>query len=272
VHLRRDQDGRCGVVQHEIDAATRGPVHGHLGVSAPARMGDAQQLLDDPGLDVIANRRPRIREQPDGQISPERLADRREGRDARLPLSGFDLPQEGVADAGGVGNVAETEPAVCPIGAKLLPELAANQGCTTSRRGSGTLSASSDATMHDAIEAGRAYLAIVAAGSFVRPRLTISACRTPHGPIRRRASAAGERFARNGPSTGAPTPICPPRANGSHGMVRRRAPRRLFVRRGRTVRPEWSVVGRPDADLSAAGGRRRLLRSYRGCPGAPDGY
>jgi hypothetical protein len=86
-------------------------------------MRDPQDRLDDPRLDVVADPRAGVRVKTHGQVRTERLGDRRESRDARFSLAGFDLPQKCVADSGGVGQVAQAQSAVRAVRANLLAEL-----------------------------------------------------------------------------------------------------------------------------------------------------
>ena len=85
-HLRMDLGcddlGRLRIVQHDVDPPAGRLVDRDLRHSPPARVRDAQQLLDHPRLDVIAHDRPGVRIEPDRQVRPERLSQRDERRKA----------------------------------------------------------------------------------------------------------------------------------------------------------------------------------------------
>jgi hypothetical protein len=97
--FRRDDDGCDGIVQHRVDPAPRWAIDGYLRMAAPTRMHDPEQLLDDPGLDVIPNERARIRIQADGQVGSERVGHRDQCWKARVGRPKLKFIQVASADA-----------------------------------------------------------------------------------------------------------------------------------------------------------------------------
>ena len=75
-HLRMDLScddlGRLRIVKHDVDPPSGRFVDRDLRQTAPAWVGDPQQLLDDPCLDVVAHDRPGVRVEPYRQVRAER--------------------------------------------------------------------------------------------------------------------------------------------------------------------------------------------------------
>jgi hypothetical protein len=63
---------------------------------------DAQQLLDDPRLDVVAHDRPGVGIEPDRQVGTKRICHGREHRDGGLTKTRFALLQVPSVNAGSV--------------------------------------------------------------------------------------------------------------------------------------------------------------------------